>query len=484
MNKSNQKLLVKNYIYNTVYNVLAIVLPMVSIPYVTRRLSPDALGTYNYTQSIVYFFVLFGTLGMSMFSQREIAYYREDEKKRNNVFWELLLIRGGSVGVILIAYLFFAFLIGEYTVLYIIQVLDILAAMLDITWFFQGQEDFKKPVVRNIIIKVSILVLTFLCIKGEADLYTYVFIHSILQFAGNVSLWGFCKGKIKKCCWNELHPLKYLKGIIILFIPQLVVQIYATIAKPMLGIFTDTAQVAYYEQALKIIKIVTTLITAVGTVMLPRMSKEFQKNNKEEIRLYMNHSYQIVALIGYPLMIGLMTVANKMVNWFYGKEYAPVGQLIVLLSPIIIVSGISTLTSMQFLVPSKRQKEYTISIVCGSVVNVILNILLIPRYAAVGAAIASVISELLVLICQVILTRKEVNIIASIWHAKKYLLHSLIMGGTVYLITNPMKATMVTTMIQGVVGVLIYLMLLLVTKDQYINQIVLSVKRKFDKSSI
>ena len=478
MSKNNQKLLVKNYIYNTVYNVLAIVLPMASIPYVTRRIPADTLGAYNYTQSIVYFFVLIGSLGMGMFSQREIAYYREDDEKKNVVFWELMLVRVFSVGMILILYFFWICGSKDYAILYCIQVLDILAAMIDITWFFQGQEDFKKPVVRNIIIKFLILFLTFLCIKSESDLYAYVMIHSFLQLAGNASLWAFCKGKIRKCSLKELHPMKYMKGIILLFIPQLVVQIYSSIAKPMLGVLTDTAQVAFYEQALKIIKIVTTLITAVGTVMLPRMSMEFSKNNREEIRAYMKNSYHIVMLLAFPLLTGLMVTAEKMVGWFYGEGYAAVGQLIMLLAPVIFINGISSLTSMQFLIPSKRQKEYTVSIVCGSTANVVLNILLIPHYAARGAALATVTSEMILLICQAILVRREIKIVSAVWNSKKYLLYSLIMGIVVYMITRNMNSSIITTMVQGITGVLVYAGILIAARDEYVGKAWAVIKRK------
>lgn len=478
MNKNNQRILIKNYIYNTVYNILAILLPMISIPYVTRKISADVLGAYNYTQSIVYFFVLIGTLGMGMFSQREIAYCREDEVERNRVFWELVLIRACGVGIILVIYIFFIFASGSYVILYCLQLLDILAAMVDITWFFQGQEDFKKPVVRNIIIKISILIFTFLCIKNESDLYAYVIIHSFLQFAGNVSLWGFCKGKIRRCSLNELHPMKYMKGIVILFVPQLVVQIYSTIAKPLLGILTDTAQVAYYEQALKIIKIVTTLITTIGTVMLPRMSTEFHNDNREEIQIYMQNSYKIVMLLGYPLLVGLIVIAEKMVGWFYGEDYVAVGRLIMLLAPTIMISGVSSLTSMQFLIPSKRQREYTISIVCGSIANIVLNVLLIPYYAAIGAAIATVFSEVFILVCQMFLVRRDLNIVATIWNSKKYLLCSLLMGVMTYVITHNMDSVIWTTIVQGIIGLLIYLGILAATRDRYIIQAIAAIRQR------
>lgn len=478
MNKNNQRNLIKNYFYNTIYNILAILLPMVSIPYVTRRISADTLGAYNYTQSIVYFFVLIGTLGMGMFSQREIAFCREDVVERNKVFWELVLIRFCSVGIILITYIVFTIISGTYIVLYCLQVLDILAAMVDITWFFQGQEDFKKPVVRNIFIKCLILIFTFLFVKSENDLYIYIIIHSFLQFAGNISLWGFCKGKIRRCSLNELHPMKYMKGIVILFVPQLVVQIYSTIAKPLLGILTDTAQVAYYEQALKIIKIVTTLITAIGTVMLPRMSTEFHNDNKKEIQIYMQNSYQIVMLLGYPLLVGVIVIAEKMVGWFYGEDYAAVGRLIMLLAPIIIISGMSSLTSMQYLIPSKRQREYTVSIVCGSIANIVLNVLLIPYYGAGGAAIATVFSEVLILVCQIFLVKCDLNIAATIWNSKKYLLCSLVMGGVTYVITRNMASSIWTTSVQGIIGLFIYLGLLVGTKDPYVSRAIVAIRHR------
>lgn len=466
----NSKSVVTNYIYNVMYNILVIVLPLFTTPYVSRVLGAEKLGQYGYTQSVVYFFVLFGTLGTQIFAQREIAYHQENKQERSRVFWEMLILRMTVIGIVSVVYGIKIVVSEQYRLLYIIQIIDLLAAFFDVTWFFQGIEEFKKTVLRNIIVKTTIVGLIFILVKEQSDLPIYVCLHSVSLLLGNLSLYFYLPTYINKVSVKLLHPFLYLHRVIALFIPQIAVQIYATLDKAMLGYIggeQNVQQVGYYEQAQKIVRLLLAIITALGTVMLPRMANAYSKNEHGVIKKSLNTSFQFIFFLGCPLMVGISTIAGKLVPWFYGSGYEPVAGIIIATSPIIIITGLNNLMGMQFLVPTQRQKQYTIAVSIASVTNVILNIILIPHYDAFGAVAASVLAETAAIIIEMLYIREYIEGREILVAGIKYICMSAVMGVGVWLVGKNRADTISTTIIQILSGGTIYLLLLVALKDKF-----------------
>lgn len=464
-----KKSITKNYIYNVAYQILITILPLITTPYVSRVLNAEAIGIYSYTISITTYFILFGSLGVALYGQREIAYYQTDKIKRSKIFWEINILRFVTMTIAMVIYYFIYVRQGEYKIYYEILLIELLANCLDISWFFRGIEEFKKTVVRNTIVKLISVALIFTLVKSVDDLYKYFIIYVLSTAIGNISLWLYVPKYIEKVKINELNILKHLKPTIILFIPQIAVQIYTVLDKTMIGmIVSDKAEVGYYEQSQKIIKLLLSIITSLGTVMLPRMAATFANGDNDKMKEYMKKSFNFVFLLAFPMIIGIDSVASKFVPLFFGNGYEKVTNIIYIISPIILAIGLSNVVGTQYLLPTKRQKEYTISVICGAIINFILNMILIRMFRSLGASIATVIAEFSVTAIQLFAIRKDMNIKKIVNLSKKYLVSTIVMGIVVLLIGFKGNNSWTTIIIQGISGMVTYLVMLIILKDEFL----------------
>lgn len=337
-----KKSVAKNYIYNLMYQILIIILPLITTPYLSRVLGAENIGIYSYTLSITTYFILFGSLGVSMYGQREIAYVQEDVKKRSKAFIEILLMRFITLGVSLLLFYSCFCINGQYNVYYKILLLEIIANSLDISWFFQGLEEFKKTVIRNTIVKIISIICIFSFVKTINDLNKYFIIYVISTLLGNFSLWLYLPKYIEKIKFKELNIIRHVKPTIALFIPQIATQLYTVLDKTMIGtIVLDKSEVGYYEQSQKMIKLLLTIATSLGTVMVPRMASTYASGDGKKLKEYMMNSFSFIMFLAFPLMFGITSVANRFVPIFYGQGYEKVVYLISIISPIIVAIGLS-----------------------------------------------------------------------------------------------------------------------------------------------
>ena len=474
-----KKSIARNYIYNLIYQMLTILLPLVTTPYLSRVLGAEPIGIYGYTISIVTYFVLFGTLGISMYGQRETAYKGDNKAERSKVFWELIIIRTITLSISMLLFYMIYGRTGEYTIYYRILLIQLVANLFDISWLFQGIEEFEKTVVRNLVVKLLSLILIFTVIKTPNDLWKYFAIYVGAELLGNITLWFYLPQYIEKVSIKKLDLKKHIKPVISLFLPQIAIQIYTVLDKTMIGVITkDMVEVGYYEQAQKIIKLLMTIATSLGTVMMPRIAATYSKGNKEKVREYMNTSFSFIMLLAFPLMFGIISVANKFVPLFYGNGYEKVIPIMCIISPIIIFIGLSNVTGTQYLLPTKQQNKYTISVVMGAVVNFILNIILIKKYASIGASIATVVAEFCVTLSQFILIRKNIKFKEVIPIIYKYIIASIVMFIASMVVGCCITNNILSIFIQILVSVIIYLGVLIIMKDKMIDEGINIVKKK------
>lgn len=312
----------KNYVYNLIYQLLIIILPLITTPYLSRVLGADGVGIYSYTLSITTYFVLFGSLGVAMYGQREIAYIRDEEEKKTQTFWEILFLRFITMLISLILFVFiFANGKSDYNLYYKILIIEIIANSLDISWFFQGLEEFKKTITRNIIVKIIGVICIFLFIKQAEHLWLYILIYVLSNLLGNLSLWLYLPKHLTKIRFKNLNIKKHIIPTITLFIPQIAMQVYLVLDKTMLGnILGDMSEVGNYEQSQKIIKTALTVVTALGTVVAPRIANVISNNNNKEVESYLENSFRFVWLLGFPIMMGLIAISRTLVPWFLGER--------------------------------------------------------------------------------------------------------------------------------------------------------------------
>ena len=473
---------VKNYLYNLSYQILILVVPLITTPYVSRVLGAKGVGTFSYTNSIVQYFILFGCIGLNLYGQREIAYVQHEKEKRDKVFWELVILRIITVSISLIVFYFTLASHGTYASVFFIMCLDILASMVDISWFFQGIEDFKKIVVRNFIIKIVGVALIFLFVNSSDDLLLYVICHSATLFLGNLSMWAYIPKLVGKVKVRELEIKKHIRPTIVLFLPQIATSVYTVLDKTMIGFLTGVEEeVAYYEQGQKIVKIVMALVTSLGTVIMPRVANLFKQNEMEKVKNYLSKSFRFVFFLSFPMTFGLMAISNHIVPWFLGSGYDKVVPNMMVIAPILVMISLSNIIGMQYLLAIGRHRDFTISLVVGCVINFSLNLLLIPHFLSIGAAVATVIAETSVTGVQVFFTRKDFKFGEIISSNKYYIISSLIMFVPTYLLAKNLPSNIINTFICVAVGGLIYVGLLFVMKDETLFEAVDKIKGKLVK---
>lgn len=470
-----EKSVAKNYMYNMVYQILILITPLITTPYVSRTLGAGPIGRYSYTQSIVTYFILIGTVGIAMYGEREIAYMQDDREERSRTFWEIIILRAITVSIALAVFCAIFVTGGKNRILYAIQIVDIVANMLDISWFFQGMEDFKRIVMRNMFVKIVCVAMIFIFVKQPSDLPLYVVCYSLSLFLGNVSLWFYLPSYLVKVGVKSLKVFSHFMPAFILFIPQIATQVYTVLDKTMLGKFAVNnamVQVGYYEQSQKIVKLLLTIITSLGTVMLPRMASIYAKKDTKLLNEYMDKSFRYTYMIGFPLMLGLIAVSQHFVPVFYGSGYEPVGSILIYISPIIIFIGLSNVIGTQYQIPTNKQRDYTLSVVVGAITNFTLNLLLIPHMGYMGAVLATDIAELIVLYVHFYCVRKDINIKKSLLCCRNYLISAIIMFISCVLISFVnIESHIIMLTIQIIIGVIVYFGMLFIFKDELLRMI-------------
>lgn len=470
---------IKNYIYNITYQVLVLIVPLITTPYISRVLGAKGVGIFSYTNSIVQYFILFGCIGLNLYGQREVAYVQHDRIKRDSVFWELLTLRVVTISISLFVFHFTLVSNGKYSSIFILMQIDIIASMVDISWFFQGIEDFKKIVIRNLIIKIVGVILIFVFVNSSNDLRVYVLCHSLTLLLGNISMWFYLPKLVNRVRFRSLNIIRHIKPTCMLFLPQIATSIYTVLDKTMIGFLTGIEEeVAFYEQGQKLVKIVMVFVTSLGTVMLPRVANLFKLNEIEKIKQYLSKSFTFVFFLSFPMMFGLIALSCSIVPWFFGSGYDRVVPNMMVISPILVFIAISNILGTQYLIPVGRQKEFTIAVITGSVVNFAFNSILIPRLFSIGAAIATVVAEFSVMAVQMYFTRKDFNFKFLILSNAKYIYCSAIMFVVTYFLARSLTPTFTHTLICVCTGGAIYICLLYLMKDETLIEIIERVKDK------
>lgn len=467
------KKLTANYIYNLAYQIINLIFPLITTPYVSRILGADGIGIYSYTISIVTYFVLFGSLGIALYGQRQIAFLQTKPKRRTRVLFETLILKGFTLAIAIGIFVWLFAFKGEYARYYRILLLYIVAHVLDIGYFFQGLEEFKLIVKRNFVIKLLSIACTFIFVKTERDVSIYLLIYALSALVGNLALWFRLPKFTAKPDLNDFNVFRHVRPALALFIPQIAIQIYTVLDKVMLGaLLTDKSEVAYYEQSHKIVIIILTVVTSLGTVMMPNIAHKFANKLMDEIKEDIYKSFKFIYLLAFPMMFGIASIAKDLIPIFLGDGYEASIPVLYIISPIVLFIGLSTVSGVQYLLPTLRQKEYTISVSVGAATNLLLNFIFIPYFKAAGAALATIFAEATVMGIQFIFIRKDFSIKKIVLSSVKYLTASLVMAGCI-VCANMLLLAAVTPIlkiaIDLVIGGFVYLVILIVLKDDLLK---------------
>lgn len=449
----------KNFIYSVSYQILTIILPLITAPYVTRVLGAKGLGVYSKTQAWAHYFLLFAMLGVNNYGNRAIARVRDNREKASKTFWEIYTFQFVTAVIATALYWFYCIqFTSENRLIYMMQSFYVMSGLLDVNWCCFGMEKFKLTTIRSMVVRILTALAVFTLVNSKDDLWLYTFIISFGHIVSSLVVWPFIKKHIDfiKPTWDGIK--RHIKPNLVLFWPVIAVSLYNIMDKIMLGWFSEDEEVAFYTYAERIVTIPTTLILALDNVIMPRMSNLYASEGKnEKIKYLMDNVMMFAMFMAAAMGFGLAGIADVFAPWFYGSAFARCGFFIILLSPVIIVKAWAGALRTQFIIPTGRDIIYVISLTTGAIVNLFLNALLIPRINGIGAIIGTLAAEFAVCFIQFFLCRKDIDI-------KNYLINGLwfcvigaIMFFLIEVLSHVSNHAVVTMAVQIVSGAIIYI---------------------------
>lgn len=439
---------IKNYLYNLSYQILTIILPIITVPYVTRIFTSEDLGNYGFYNSIVSYSSLFAMLGIGIYGTKQIAAARNV----SSTFWNIYAIQLTAGILALFVYVITLVSIPKMSgMVPIILGIVLLTKMIDISWLFTGKEDFKKITLRNTMVKVAGVISIFTFIKSSEDLYLYIFLIVIFDFLGQFVMWIPAKKFIKRPSFDTKIIKKNLHPIVLLFLPQVAISLYVVLDRTLLGLLGSYSDVGIYEQGQKLTSILLTVVSSLGAVMLPRVANLLSERKEKEAQNMVRFSFILYNLIIFPMIFGLIAINEVFVKLFLGQNFQDVKYVLYIIVFNIMFIGWTNILGYQVLVVRNKNKEFMLSTTIPAVVSVAVNITVIPFFGYIGASITSVVVEFLVFAIQWYYSRNIIN--KNLLFNKdlaKIICSSLVMFGVVMLCKIMLG-------FDGIVGLVIYL---------------------------
>lgn len=420
---SKQASLRRNIFFQTAYQILNTCLPLITAPYLARVLGAEQLGIFSYSSSVVSYFTLICMLGTVNYGTRSIASVKEDKVKVSFTFWSIYGFQALLTCIVLVFYqLYLLFFCVENKCIAIIQTISIVDCLLNINWLFFGLEKFQFTVTRSFFVRVFTVVAILSFVNEPTDLWVYTLIMTGGSLLSNAVLWVSLPRVVNKVKVKVKDYLPHLKPNLILFIPLLAMSVYHAMDKTMLGLLSTYEQSGFYYNVDKVINIPVGILTGISTVLLPRMTAFVSAGKKKEGDKLFRESLEFVIALSVAIAFGISAIAKEFTPVFFGTGYDECVLLIIALSPVLVIKGVSISARTQYLIPYKLEIIFIRSVVMGAAVNLIINWTLIPKYGAMGAVIGTLVAELTACVMQ-------------LWTMRKYLkLNTIYKNTLVYLI--------------------------------------------------
>ena len=405
-----------NFIYTLINTIAGLLFPLISFPYVSRILLADGIGLVSFYSTIISYVVLLTNLGIPIYGIKAIAHVRDNIIETVKTAKEILYL---NLTFSIIGYLIVLILslsvneLQENIPVFILLSSSIILNAIGVPWFFSGIEDFKYVTIRGILVRLVSLIFLFIFVRTKQDIIYYAG-YEIFASVGNnvVNFFMFRKHISKQTVgFKDLNFVRHLKPIFNTFIFNLITSIYLKLDITILGFLSHTENVGFYTAASRIAHIFLSLTLALGQATLPRLSSHIGRNDYESFKLLANKSLNFILFISLPLCGGVIVLAPNLVMLLCGDSFGPSIVTVRILSFILISIGLSNLFGLQMLYPQGKINIVNISVAVGATLNLVLNLILIPKYAQNGAAIATIIAESSVTITQLIIGKKLVRIV-------------------------------------------------------------------------
>lgn len=471
MNNSDVK---KNIVFNFVKTGMSLVFPVITFAYASRILLVDGIGQINFAKSIVQYFALFASLGISTYAIREGAKIRDDKTELSRFTHEIIFIN--VISTIIALVLFFISLavipkFSDYRILLLINGITIIFAGLGVEWFYGAIEDYKYITIRSIAFQIISLILMFVFVRERNDIYKYAGIVVFSNVGSNVLNFLHLRKFIFLKRVGKYDIKRHIKSIFLFFASTLSGNIYLLLDMSMLGFLSTDTAIGLYSAANKMTKMIISIISSASTVLLPRMSYYIGNNNKSHFNIILNKAFHLIILIALPAFILMFMFSADILVLFSGTAFLEADVTAKILSMVILIIPLSTVLSNQILLPLGKEKYQLITTACGAILNICSNFILIPLLGDKGAALGTLIAETGVLLISVVLAKKTYPFAKYLTSFKNYILAAIPMILVITVLNNLQCFYLIRMCISGITGSLLYMLILNLLKDQYIKEI-------------
>ena len=472
---------IRNYLYNVGYQVLAIIVPLITSAYVSRVLRPEGVGANAFTNSIIQYFILFASMGIGYYGNRQIAYVRDNRTKMAKTFWEIQIVKTIMTLVSIITFeIFLIFYTRQFDYM-VAQSLNLIAVAFDISWFYEGVENFKVTVLKNSLVKIVSMIAIFVFIKGPYDVTLYIVVLALSTLLGNLTLWPDIYRDLPRVKIRSLNPWIHFLPMVELFIPQIATQVYVQLNRTMLGVMVSETASGYYQYSDNLVKLILALVTATGTVMLPHVANAVSHGDMKKVNQMLYKSFDFVSAMAVPMMFGLAAISLTLAPKYYGPGYGPVGPAMMIESIVIIMIAWSNVLGVQYLLPIHHQKQFTISVTVGALINIVLNFPLIEIWGLNGAMWSTVLSEIGVTLYQLIVVRGLLSYKELFKGTWKYLVSGLVMFLPIFWMNTHLKDSWLMMGLEVIIGVVIYTVMVMILRAPIVGQAKQLIKEKLGK---
>ena len=409
----------KNTAYNVAYRVFSILLPLVTAPYLSRTVGQAGVGLYSFAWNASYFACLTAMLGLENYGTRAVAAARDDPEALNRTFSSIWRMQRAVALVVLCLWLLFAFAVpGESAPIVLSLTLMSVSCLFNLDWALMGLDQFKPIALRNTFVKLLAAACVFAFIHTAQDLWVYGFAWSAATFVGCLLSAASLRGKVRLVRVSRAEALVHLKPCAILYISVLATSVYRVMDKVMVSAIAGYSQNGLYENAEKIVYCLSGFISAVGTVMLPKISVLQKKGETARIRRHLDATMQGILAMTSCMAFGVAAVADRFCPLFFGEDFTASAPLMIPLAFTLMMIGFANVIRTQWILPQERDKIVVRSVCAGAVVNLAANALLIPRMQAMGAVVGTLLAEFTVPLVQWLQLKRELDY-------GRYLLHTV-----------------------------------------------------------
>ena len=478
---AKQKSLKINFIMNAILTMSSFIFPLITFPYVSRVLMPAGMGKVNFATSVINYFRMIAQLGIPTYGIRACAIVRDDREKLTRTAHELLII---NIVMSIISYLglflalaFVPRLQSEHT-LYIIVSFTIILTTIGMEWLYKALEQYTYITVRSLIFKAISVVAMLLLIHSKDDYLLYGAITIFAASASNILNFINIHRYIGLKPVGNYNIKRHLKPVLVFFSMSVATTIYTNLDTVMLGFMKNDAEVGYYTAAVKIKGILVSIVTSLGTVLLPRASYYIEQGEIERFNFLSKKAFNFVCLLATPLVIYFIIFAKQGILLLSGKAYGPAVLPMQLIMFTVLFIGISNITGIQILVPLGYERIVLLSEIVGAITDLIINFILIPSLASSGAAIGTLVAEAIVLLVQYFTVRNQVpDLFSSVKYNKILGAIILAVAGSFWVLYLNL-GTFITLLVSAVLFFFIYALTLILMKETLVKEIFQEVLRK------